>query len=260
MSSVIKSRKVIVDSDTFYLKSNGSMDDFESMHELEDEQPLKIEEEPQIDYKKIYDDKIAELENEKELILSMANQRAEEIINSASSQRDEVFEQARQEGVLSGKEEGFQSGYEQGYVEAKGIIEDALHIKESSKQQMDNYISSMENEVMELVIDSIKKVLSTVREEDSNLAIELIKLGLNKITASEQLVLKVSGEDIESIKEYKNSILAQFPRIEEITVKEDFALQKGDCIIVTESGEVDARVGTQIAALETLLRSYMGNA
>lgn len=259
MSNVIKSVKVIVDTDSYYMgrETNPLL---ANCDKLTKEDIAETQEEiEKIDYEQIYKEKMDALEKEKEMILEKAHADAELIIQEANNAKENIAEEAKMQGISIGKEEGYESGYKEGYNEAKAIIDEALNIKSTSMANTDQYIQSIESEVVNLVIDSIKKVVDIIREEDKELVIKLIGLGLSKITSSEHLILKVSNEDLEIVREHKNNILALYPRIEEIEVKEDFSLNKGDCIIVTESGDVDARLETQLPTLEGLFRSYIAN-
>lgn len=225
-----------------------------SIAEEEEQEELKSEEiEQQPSYEEIMREKMQTLEDEIQSRLAQANAEAEKIIQGAHADAAQIYQDAKMEGYQDGKREG----YEEGKAEADHLIEEALQIKATIQNSKHETVKSLEKGLVDLVIETVEKVVYERVEDSYETIIGLIKLGLEKCTYTDSLIIRVSPEDYGYAIAAKNRILALAENIDDIQIKQDAAFRKGSCVIDTVSGSIDSSIETQLTQIKELFRELL---
>ena len=170
---------------------------------------------------------------------------AMELLAAARKEADEIRRQAQEEFESQRK-----LGFEKGLEDAKDEI--AIQKLEQVEKSID-YLSSMENKIVEIVLTALKKCIAEIG--DRELMVQVIQKAMQAVVRNQQqVVLKVSPEMLSSVKERLNDILAKFPGVNYINVMEDSKLKGVSCILETDAGNVDASLENQLTAIEKTLR------
>jgi flagellar assembly protein FliH len=69
---------------------------------------------------------------------------------------------------------------------------------------------------------------------------------LNK-SGGGRLILKLNSQDHPMVKARQKELLDAFPQVVELVLEQDDRIERGGCIVETESGFLDARLSTQFA-------------
>jgi len=238
LSKILKSSQVIIDENLYeFTPSNISNKDLENYSS---------------DNK---DDTVNEIEVYRKKIIDKAKEEAEDIIRGALEKSTNIMEQARKEAYEIGKKEGFQEGKRL----ADSIIQEALNIKNEVIQTKQNLIKDLEEEIIELVIKTIEKILNKKIEEDYEILFNIIDTGLKKCAFTDNLTLRISPEDYDLAISSKDKILALSENIEDIVIKQDKSLHKGSCIIDTSSGSIDSSIWTQFNQVKEIFEELLKN-
>jgi len=153
-----------------------------------------------------------------------------------------------------GKAEGFAAGEKSGYDKAKagfdaeiGKLKDqtAKFLKqlEDSKKIM---INGLEHVLLRFCVELTKKILSCELETNKEIITATIKRALSMIADRENVVIRVSPGDMEAASGNKDFLSSVTERLENVRIEEDTRISKGGCIIESNSGTVDARLGVQL--------------
>ncbi len=212
-----------------------------------------IESEPQPSYEEIMQDKMQVLEAEIESRLQNANIEAEKIIQEAYESAKQIYQNAKMEGY----QEGQKKGYEDGKLEADYLIQEALQIKESLQHSKKETAKAFEKDLVDLVIATVEKIISERVEDSYETIIGLIKLGLEKCTYTDSLVIRVSPEDYGYAISARTRILSLAENIDDMQIKQDAAFKKGSCVIDTVSGSIDSSIETQLNQIKELFRELL---
>lgn len=216
-------------------------------------------------------------ERHEEIILN-AKREAENIISNAYSESDDIlnetYEKARsiseiagekgydegyQLGQEKGYEEGYQLGYKDGKEDAEKLIKEALDIKNEYIHKKNQLMREVENDLINLVISIYEKVLYKKVEEDKELIISLVLNGIDNLEISEKLTIIVSQDDYEIVNYYRDTILAKASLIDELDVRKNIDMEKGDCILETSKGSVDVSINQQLEEVKDLLKTILSN-
>ncbi|MEJ8554401.1 FliH/SctL family protein [Tepidibacter sp. Z1-5] len=187
---------------------------------------------------------------EKNNIIETANKEYENIISSANEKAKLELDKHKQEGYQKGYEEGFEYGQQKSIDKYEAEIDEAINIKNNVIQWKKDQIDKLEKDIIDLVINSVDKIIKVKLEENDEIILNLIKEALNKLTFTEKLIVRVSGEDFEKVNSSRDKILAMSGYIEDIQIKVDKSLEKGDLIIDTNAGTVNPSIKNQFEIIK----------
>ncbi|GBU21451.1 flagellar assembly protein FliH [Fibrobacteres bacterium R8-0-B4] len=160
-----------------------------------------------------------------------------------------------------GKAEGFAAGEKSGYDKAKAGFdaEIAKHKDQMSKylKQLEDskktMINGLEHILLRFCVELTKKIISCELETNKEMINATIKRALALIADRENLLIRVSPGDMETASGNKDFLSSVTERLENVKIEEDARIGKGGCIIESNSGLVDARLGVQLEEVEALV-------
>ena len=166
---------------------------------------------------------------EAEKLLDRAKAEAERIMADALA----VYEAQKARGYVDGKEES--------------RLEHAQKIMETAVASID-YLSAMEKSVAGLVLKALEKIIGEM--DDRELIFRVVKTGLSVARNEQKVQVKVCPDDLKAVRTRLDDLLATYAGIGFLDVAADARLKKGDCLIESELGIVDAGIDTQLKAVK----------
>jgi flagellar assembly protein FliH len=103
--------------------------------------------------------------------------------------------------------------------------------------------------LLKLCFELTKKIINTECSTNPDIVLSVIKKSLSYISDREKLVIRVAKEDMEHASAKKDFWLPVGERVESIRIESDDRIEKGGCIIESNSGVADARLGVQVKEL-----------
>ena len=192
-------------------------------------------------------------EHEASQIISNAKYQADIILKEAeqksSLQAAEEFERARREGNLQGIEEA--------NIEASKIRAEAEKIRTEANLYKENFIASIEPEVLELTISIMDKMIEGEKFLNENLASILVKQGLRQVPLADDITVHLSPEDYDKIDQL--DIMKALDHVANLNLVMDVMLKPFQCIIETSLGNVDCSLDTTYLSLIENLRYILHN-
>lgn len=145
------------------------------------------------------------------------------------------------------KEEGYQAGINAGKLEyAEKILETVMSSIE--------YIEGLESTVVRVVSEAVRKVIG---ELDANERIVLIvRQALNVVRGEKKIIIRISPKDEKALRDSLASMLS-FSADQQsfLEIQVDARLKRGDCLLESELGTVDASLELQLKALENAMNA-----
>lgn len=170
---------------------------------------------------------------------------AMDVLSAAQKEAEDVRQKAQEEFEAQRK-----LGYEKGLEDGKEEI--AIQKLEQVEKSID-YLGSMENKIVEIVLTALKKCVAEIG--DRELMVQVVQKAMQAVVRNQQqIALKVSPEMLPTVKERLNDILSKFPGVNYINLMEDSHLKGVSCVIETDAGNVEASLDNQLAAIEKTLR------
>ncbi|MCT4606718.1 MAG: FliH/SctL family protein [Marinisporobacter sp.] len=252
MSRIFKSSYVQVGDMKEIRIQNNSEDSLEVHVEQQEHEAEEIKE-PEIDFEEIYNQKMQEIEELAKKKLEEADRQAQTIIGDAYEDAKKIHENAKSDGFAQGKAEG----YGIGKAEGDKIVKEALNIKNEILMIKKEFVSKMESEGIDLIIDTVERILNMKIEDSYETIIGLVKAALSKCAYTESLVLRVSPDDYGYAISAKDKILTLAENVDDISIKQDPSLKKGSCILDTVSGSIDSSIQTQFHQIKSLFEEIL---
>lgn len=257
LSKIIKSFRIVESQSVEEIKDHKAQVSSFSQEELEAIKSSIIEEaerEASV-FLKIAEEKAKIVEDE---ALKMKNS----IIEEAKSQYDSLVEEAKKEGYdlgyTEGLEKGFEEAFQKGKKDADKLITEALEIKDSYIKKRDSLLKDLEEDIIGLVLEVNRKVFGEAMS-NKDLIIDLVLEGIKNLDPTDNLVILVSKEDYEVVEDNKDLILSKASLINNLEIKYDVNLNKGDCILETEKGNLDISLQDQVEKIEMFIKNILDN-
>ena len=186
-------------------------------------------------------------EEEAERITADAKVKAAEIENEVRQTLDAERKDSRDKGC----EEGREKGYGEGKAEVQRLIERTQVVLERAQDKRGEILAETEQEIVDLVLLIARKVIKVISENQRDVIIANVIQALRKVKSKGNVIIRVNMSDMQLATEHKQEFIKLMENANSIQVVEDSSVDKGGCIIETDFGEIDARISSQLAELES---------
>ncbi|MCL2182352.1 MAG: FliH/SctL family protein [Chitinispirillia bacterium] len=165
----------------------------------------------------------------------------------------ESREAGRQEGIAEGEKRGFDAADKKFSAEvAKLKDQTAKYFKQFETSKKD-IINNLEHILLKFCTELTKKIVACELTTNPDIVIASIKKALTMIADREKILIRVAPGDMETASGQKDFLSSVTERLENVQIEEDSRISKGGCIIESNSGMVDARMGVQLDEMELLV-------
>ncbi|MEG0004490.1 MAG: FliH/SctL family protein, partial [Clostridium sp.] len=170
---------------------------------------------PEVDIDSIYKAIEKEAREKGNEIIKEYENRAQEIIENSHIIAETIKEEAVDKGYQDGYQKGYKEGYDYGTEEAKReneeIINDSIEKREIAYKFLDEchiesrqYISQIQDEVIDIVMEVSKKVVLTEVTQNREVILSIIESAILKCADKDKIIIKLSPKNAAIIKEEKN--------------------------------------------------------
>ena len=164
-----------------------------------------------------------------------------------------IQKQAYDEGYLLGKDEGYSAALQKRNTEIdRGLLElnDVLQSVQNLKPEL---ILNNESHILHLVYQIAEKLAYEHIEQKPEVVLEVIRRAIHTAQAEEEVTVLVAPEQAEFLETYKNSDNEKYEFLENIKLQASDQIQPGGCIVETNYGAIDARIGERFKKVWTEL-------
>lgn len=151
--------------------------------------------------------------------------------------------------VSSARQAGFQEGREAGLAEVSALLL-------AARARAERELASSKDTAIALARRMAEKIVGRAIDLSPELMNQIVADALQASRArSGKLVLRVHPEDLASVEAGRPLWAAHVEAAVEVRLQPDATVEHGGCVVDTPSGRVDARLQTQLDALERALRA-----
>ncbi|GHU68162.1 flagellar assembly protein FliH [Spirochaetia bacterium] len=186
-------------------------------------------------------------QDEVDKIIAEANAKARQI--EADSRA--AFEAERKEAEERGREAGRETGFVEGKAEVERLVERTQTVLERAQDKRAEILAESEQEIIDLVLLISRKVIKVITENQRNVIISNVVQALRKVKGRGNIIIRVNMADVKLSTDHIKDFIKMVEGAKSIQVVEDSTIDQGGCIIETDFGEIDARISSQLAELET---------
>ena len=185
-------------------------------------------------------------------IIAKAKAEGDKILAKAKSDGEKAGAEAKAQGeaeAVSIKEKAQEDGYNEGMAQAQAegqkIITEAEGVLSEAIAKRAELEESFEPDMVNLVMDIVKKLIGDTVELYPGTIVNLIKQGIESATLSGLVNIHVSPDDYQQVMEDKDSIDTFADSSVTIEIIKDPSLGKMDCVIETPFGNIDCSLNQQ---------------
>ncbi|MDR0876720.1 MAG: flagellar assembly protein FliH [Treponema sp.] len=186
-------------------------------------------------------------EDEAEKIIAGARQKAQDIEDSSR----QAFEAERKDAEERGRIAGREAGFVEGKAEVERLVKRTQTVLERAQDKRGEILAETEQEIIDLVLLISRKVIKVISENQRNVVISNVVQALRKVKGRGNIIIRVNMADVKLTTEHIKDFIQLVEGSKSIQVVEDSSVDSGGCVIETDFGEIDARISSQLAELES---------
>jgi flagellar assembly protein FliH len=165
-----------------------------------------------------------------------------EVLAEAHAEAERVVRDAYAEGLRRGIEAG-----QAQYLESVGQSAEALQAAAGAmKAAREEFISSLEPQVVALVKDIARRILQREIQAKGDLVCRTVRSALANLAEREQVTIRLNPADAETLQREKVALLEEFEAVKRMEIVTDDSVSPGGCIAESELLQVDARLDAQL--------------
>ncbi len=176
---------------------------------------------------------------------------AEKMIKEAELKVSEIEHEAYKKGYEAGREEG----YKEGQAEVMRLIDRLGTVVSTAVDIRDEIIRSSEKLMTEMILMIARKVIKDEIVERREVVINNIKESIKRVKDRDRIDIRVNFADLDMTTAHKDELIKMMETLKKVNIYEDSRVERGGCIIETEVGAIDARISTQLDAIEEAIRN-----
>jgi flagellar assembly protein FliH len=186
-------------------------------------------------------------QDEADKIIAEAREKAAQIEQEARTAFEAERKDAEDEGRIAGREAGFAEGK----AEVERLVERAQTILQRAQDKRVEILEETEQEIINLVLLISRKVIKAISESQRSVVMSNVVQSLRKVKGKGNIIIRVNLVDLKLTTEHTKDFINLVEGAKSIQVVEDTSVDEGGCIIETDFGEIDARIASQLAELES---------
>lgn len=194
---------------------------------------------------------LEQFNREAELEIERGKFEAEKMIKEAELKVSEIEHEAYKKGYDAGREEG----YKEGQSEVMRLIDRLGTIVSTAVDIRDEIIRSSEKLMTEMILMISRKVIKDEIVERREVVINNIKESIKRVKDRDRIDIRVNFADLDMTTAHKDELIKMMESLKKVNIYEDSRVDRGGCIIETDVGAIDARISTQLDAIEEAIRN-----
>lgn len=171
--------------------------------------------------------------------------KAQDLLTAAEQIAEDIKAKAEQ-----AYQERYQQGYDDGVME--GRMEQAEKMLETGMQAVE-YLEGLEQQIVEVVTFAVRKIIGELDERDC--IVRVVRTALDQVRGRQRVLIRVCPAEEPMVREALTPMLQQVASASGLELVADQRLNKGDCILESEMGLVNASLSVQLKAIEQALKA-----
>lgn len=215
----------------------------------------------------------AELMAQREAILSDARLEAERLMMEAMTRSAETMAQAEQaqaatmlelekekERILAELREqaytdGYNEGKQAGEQQAAQYVNEALTKLNEIAVAFPAAVKQNEEKLVTLALEIARKIIQDEINIQPEIVQRTVETALKRVSDLEQVVVKVNPLDLDLILPKQETFKQIVPDVQSFSIEGSHTIQRGGCVIETNSGSINATINAQLGIIEELFKN-----
>jgi flagellar assembly protein FliH len=175
-----------------------------------------------------------------------------------SERLDRAKESEKELEYKRGYDTGHQSGLKEGQADARKVIDNFASLIKDAIKQREILYEEARRKILELIIKISRKVTFDAAKIDPEITAGIISGTVNKLVDKSHMKVKVHPDHLSSIELQIDRFRGDSTVIKDMVIEPDSRVRYGGCFIETPSGDIDARVESQMEIVAEALSEVEG--
>lgn len=198
----------------------------------------------------LYDENALQETTESADIVSIAHERAEDLVREAAIEAASIRNEAYAEGRDAGERDGVALA-RAGLADQMALLQQALA---ESKAIRDRLLWAAEPEIVELVLEATRAVVGEHARLDPALTVDTVERALERAGSQNVVAIRIHPDRHDVVEAHLTELHGTPQPFE---LRGDDSITVGGCVIDTAAGHVDARLDVQLDEIARLLREAL---
>jgi flagellar assembly protein FliH len=191
-----------------------------------------------------------ELKEKSDKIFEQANQEAQQILDRALLEA----EQLKKEVYSSAQKKGYEDGLKQALLKEQKLKSEYEEKTRELHNKYEALVEEIEPRMADIIAALVEKLTGILVENKEDVILYLVEKALKNMDKCDEYTIKVSKDDYESVSERKNYLQDTIGREVTFYIVEDPNLMKNQCFIETDLRVLDCSLDVQLSRLTTDLK------
>ena len=169
-------------------------------------------------------------------------------INMVSMPQEE-FDKEVQFAYQKGLEEGKLEGYHHAEEDYGQKLQALALVLESFEKEKSDFFVSAEKTLLEISINIVRKLVHELPQQIPGQIQKAINTVLGILSSEPVVEVFINPADLQDYKDLQTQFENRLPGLDKFSIKPDEKIQRGGCIVNTDTGKIDASVKTQAEKL-----------
>ena len=168
---------------------------------------------------------------------------------------NQVMTHEKELSQSSGREKGYQQGLKEGLAEAEKVLQDFQSAISAAISERQRLFEDAKANILSLVIQISRKVTFDAISIDPDATLQIISKVIDTLIDKTSIKIKVNPDHLPIVEQGIDRFLNNDSTIKEIKIEPDSRVSLGGCLIETPTGDIDARIDSQLSTIEQTLNS-----
>ena len=164
------------------------------------------------------------------------------------------IERARLDGIEQGKAIGRESA-QQELAPALELMQNYATMLAAERADL---AARLESQLIALATQMAERILNAELSVNPELLAEIVKNAFRSLGEANQVTVRVHPKDLAILQERAQEVAQQLASSASLTLRPDDSLMRGDCLIDSDIGSLDAKLSTQLETLKQQLEISLG--
>jgi flagellar biosynthesis/type III secretory pathway protein FliH len=147
-------------------------------------------------------------------------------------------------------------------VTARNVSDEAERLAASDRiaalleriaQQTSRFMGTLEQDAYRFALAVAERIVKREITLDESLVMRQIRDSMHRIIGVETITVRVHPDDETLVRSHRPVLLSSSDSVREIIIEGDDTVERGGCILESSTGNVDARIGSQLRQIESAL-------
>lgn len=157
-----------------------------------------------------------------------------------------------------GYEDGYNKGLSEGQKEARKVVANFSGLITDAVKQREILYEDARRKILELVLQIARKVTFDAARIEPEITAGIIDGVIKRLTDKSKIKVKVHPDHLPHIEQQLDRFRGDSTAVKELVIEADSRVRCGGCFIETPTGDVDARIDSQLDIIAEALNEVEG--